>query len=158
MSVQSAVKPNTAKPSAAASAPSLTLKRRFNAPPAQVFAAWTDPEKVKRWMGPGETVTVGVETDARAGGRYAISMRTPAGEAHDVGGVFREVVPNEKLVFTWVWKSMPEQESVVTVLLKPDGDGTLLTLTHEQFASADARDRHQGGWNGAFDKLERLFV
>ncbi len=46
----------------------------------------------------------------------------------------------------------------MTVLLKPDGDGTLLTLTHEQFAAADARDRHQGGWNGAFDKLERLFV
>ena len=142
----------------AASTPSLTLKRRFNAPPAKVFAAWTDPEKVKRWMGPGETVTVGVETDARPGGRYAISMRTPAGEAHDVGGVFREVVPNEKLVFTWIWKSMPEQETVVTVLLKPDGDGTLLTLTHEQFAAADARDRHQGGWNGAFDKLEKLFV
>ncbi len=39
---------------AAAVKPSLTIKRRFNAPPAKVFAAWTDPEKVKRWMGPGE--------------------------------------------------------------------------------------------------------
>ena len=44
---------------------------------------------------------------------------------------------------------MPERESLVTVVLKPDGDGTLLTLTHEQFIDEDARDRHQGGWNGA---------
>ena len=51
---------------------------------------------------------------------------------------YREVVANEKLVFTWAWKTTPERESLVTVLLKPDGDGTLLTLTHEQFADEDS--------------------
>ena len=85
-------------------------------------------------------------------------MRAPNGEEHDVSGVYREVVPNEKLVFTWAWKTMPERKSLVTVLLKPDGDGTLLTLTHEQFFDDDARDRHQGGWNGAMDKMEKLFA
>ena len=35
--------------------PSLTLKRRLNSPPAKVFSAWTDPEKIKRWFGPGQT-------------------------------------------------------------------------------------------------------
>ena len=64
--------------------------------------------------------------------------------------------PNEKLVFTWAWKTTPERESLVTVLLKPDGDGTLLTLTHEQFFDEDARDRHKGGWNGALDKMEKI--
>ena len=92
----------------------------------------------------------------RVGGRYRVEMRSPDGKDHDVGGVYREVVANEKLVFTWAWKSTPELESVVTVLLKADGDGTLLTLTHEQFADEDARDRHQHGWNGALDKLEKL--
>ena len=145
MSVQFAVKP------------SLTLKRRLKASPAKVFAAFTDPEKIKRWMGPGEIVTVAAESDARAGGRYRIAMRSPDGGEHDVGGAYREVIANEKLVFTWAWKTAPEQESLVTVLFKPDGDGTLLTLTHEQFADADSRDRHQHGWNGAFDKLEMLF-
>ena len=84
--------------------PSLTIKRRFNASPAKVFAAWTDPEKVKRWMGPGETKTVTAENDPRVGGRYRIVMRPPGGEEHDVGGIYREVIPNEKLVFTWAWK------------------------------------------------------
>jgi uncharacterized protein YndB with AHSA1/START domain len=146
MSVQTAVKP------------SLTLKRRFKAPPAKVFAAWIDPEKVKRWMGPGEVKAVSAESDIRAGGRYRWVMRAPSGEEFDVSGVYHEIVPNEKLVFTWAWKSTPEKESLVTVVLKPDGDGTLLTLTHEQFDDVDTRDRHQGGWNGALDKMEKLFA
>lgn len=135
--------------------PSLTIKRRFNAPPAKVFAAWTDPEKMKLWMGPGEVKSVRAENDLRVGGRYYIGMLTPAGEAHDVSGVYREIVPNERLVFTWAWKSTPERESLVTVAFKPDGDGTLMTLTHEQFFDTDARDRHQYGWNGALEKLEK---
>jgi uncharacterized protein YndB with AHSA1/START domain len=146
MSTQAAVKP------------SLTLKRRLKAPPAKVFAAWTDPEKVKGWMGPGEVKVLKVECEPRAGGRYRWLMQSPAGEQYDVSGVYREFVVNEKLVFTWASKSTPERESLVTVLLKPDGDGTLLTLSHEQFFDADARDRHQSGWNGALDKMEKLFA
>jgi uncharacterized protein YndB with AHSA1/START domain len=146
MSVDTAVKP------------SLTVKRRLQASPAKVFAAWTDPEKIKRWMGPGDIVTERAESDPRAGGRYRIEMRSPDGKPHNIGGVYREVVANEKLVFTWAWDGTPERESLVTVLLKPDGDGTLLTLIHEQFFDQDARDRHQGGWNGALDKMEKFFA
>ena len=138
--------------------PSLTLKRRLKAPPAKVFAAFADPEKVKLWMGPGEVKALIAETDTRTGGRYRWLMQAPNGEQHDVSGVYREVIPNQKLVFTWAWKSTPERESLVTVEIKPDGDGSLLTLTHEQFFDEDARDRHQGGWNGALDKMEKLFA
>jgi len=143
---------------ATATKPSLTIKRRFKAPPAKVYAAWTDPDKVKIWMGPGEMKAKSAECDLRVGGRYRWVMIAPSGEEHDVGGVFREVIPNEKLVFTWAWKSTPERESLVTVMIKPDGDGSLLTVTHEQFFDEDARDRHQGGWNGALDKMEKMFT
>jgi uncharacterized protein YndB with AHSA1/START domain len=136
-----------------ATKPSLTIKRRLNAPPAKVFAAWTDPEKVKGWMGPGEVKVLAVECEPRTGGRYRWLMRAPSGEDHDVSGVYREFVPGRKLVFTWAWKSTPERKSLVTVDLKPDGDGTLLTLTHEQFFDEDARNRHRQGWEGAMDKL-----
>jgi uncharacterized protein YndB with AHSA1/START domain len=136
--------------------PSLTLKRHIKAPPAKVFAAWIDPEKVKRWMGPGEVKPVSVECDARAGGHFHWVMQASSGEIHDVSGTYREFVPDQKLVFTWAWKSTPERQSLVTVLVKPDGDGTLLTLTHEQFFDAEARDRHQYGWNGSLDKLEKF--
>jgi uncharacterized protein YndB with AHSA1/START domain len=139
-----------------ATKPSLTLKRRYSAAPAKVYAAWADPEKLKRWMGPGEVEPLLAEADVRVGGRYRIVMKSSDGEVHDVGGVYREVVPGEKLVFTWAWKSTPERESLVTVLIKPDGDGTLLTLLHEQFFDEAARDRHQHGWTGALDKLGRF--
>jgi uncharacterized protein YndB with AHSA1/START domain len=141
-----------------ATKPSLTLKRRLKAAPAKVFAAWIDPEKVKRWMGPGEVKVLHVESDPRTGGRYRWVMKSPDGVEHDVSGVYREVIADEKLVFTWAWKSTPERQSLVTVLLKPDGVGTLLTLTHEQFFDEDARDRHQQGWTGALEKLDRFLA
>jgi uncharacterized protein YndB with AHSA1/START domain len=154
MSAQAATKPNTGT----TTKPSLTLKRRLKASPEKVFAAWTDPEKVKRWMGPGDAKAISAECDARAGGHYRWVMQNGAGEIHDVSGAYREFVPSEKLVFTWAWKSTPERQSLVTVLIKPDGDGSLLTLTHEQFFDEEARDRHQTGWSATLDKMEKMFA
>jgi uncharacterized protein YndB with AHSA1/START domain len=138
--------------------PSLTLKRRLNAPPAKVYEAWTDPEKLMRWFGPAQAETLRAETDVRVGGRFRIVMRGPDGEEHDVSGVYREVVASEKLVFTWAWRTTPERESLVTVMFKGDGGGTMLTLTHEQFFDEPARDRHRSGWSGTLDKLEAYFA
>ncbi len=140
--------------------PSLTLKRRLNAAPAKVYAAWTDPQKIARWFGPA-SVKAGTERadiDARVGGRFRISFTKEDGEYSEVGGVYREVVPNQKLVFSWAWHSTPERESQVTVELKPAGDGTWLTLTHEQFFDQAARDGHQRGWLGLLDKLEKYLA
>jgi uncharacterized protein YndB with AHSA1/START domain len=144
--------------SSAVTKPSLTLKRRLNATPAAVFSAWTDPEKIMRWFGPAQVETILAECDARAGGRYRIAARSPDGAEHQVSGAYREVVPNEKLVFTWAWRDTPERESLVTVLLRSDGNGTMLTLTHEQFFDDEARQRHEHGWTGTLHKLERLFA
>jgi uncharacterized protein YndB with AHSA1/START domain len=138
--------------------PSLTLKRRLNASPQKVYAAWTDPAKLKQWFGPDSGAVARAETDLRVGGRYVVVFYTEDGEEHHVSGAYREVVPNEKLVFTWAWRSTPERESLVTLLIKPDGDGSLLTLIHEQFFDEAARDRHAFGWTGSLDKLERLFA
>ena len=80
------------------------------------------------------------------------------GEEHDVSGIYREFVPNQKLVFTWAWKTTPERESLVTVEIKPDGDGSLLTLTHEQFFDETARDNHAKGWNELFTQLENILA
>ena len=137
--------------------PSLTLKRRLKASPAQVFAAWTDPEKIVHWFGPAETIvgSVRAEMDVRAGGRYRLRFKTDDGESHEVGGVYREVVASSRLVFTWAWHSTPERESLVTVTVAKDGDGAMLTLHHEQLFDQKARDGHERGWTGTLEKLER---
>jgi uncharacterized protein YndB with AHSA1/START domain len=139
--------------------PSLTIKRRVNAAPEKVYAAWTDPEKILKWFGPDSGPVHEAATDVRVGGRYAVSFSTEDGEQHDVSGVYREVVPNRKLVFTWAWRTLPpERESLVTILIKPDGSGSILTLIHEQFFDEAARDGHRKGWTGCLDKLEHYLA
>ncbi|WP_367277021.1 SRPBCC domain-containing protein [Bradyrhizobium sp.] len=127
----------------------------MKAEPEKVYAAWIDPAQLIRWFGPGQVRqdTVRAEIDLRPGGRYRISFDNDGGTYNEVGGVYREVVPNARLVFTWAWHSTPERESLVTVSLAPDGDGTLLTLIHAQFLDAETRDRHREGWLSVLDKL-----
>jgi uncharacterized protein YndB with AHSA1/START domain len=143
-----------------ASKPSLTLKRQLKVAPEKVYAAWTQPEQMIRWWGvtPHPKTPI-AETDLRVGGRYRVQFWGPGGEHHSVSGVYREIVPNRKLVFTWAWQSTPERESQVTIDIKPANDGSsLLTLVHEQFADEKARDDHGVGWNHALDNLEALFA
>lgn len=136
--------------------PSLTLKRRLNAAPEKVYAAWTDPEKIARWFAPAQVKpgSVNADIDLRVGGRYRISFESADGEYSQVDGVYREVTPNARIAFSWAWHSTPERESQVTVSLQPDGGGTLLTLHHEQFFNEAARDGHAKGWSELLDKLE----
>ncbi len=143
--------------------PSVTLKRRLNAAPAQVYAAWTNPTQLARWFGPADTVdgSVKADLDVRVGGRFRVSFTgcmDGNSEYHEVGGTYREVVPNGKLVFSWAWHSTPERESLVTITIKPDGDGSILTLLHEQFFDQAAADGHSRGWNQTLDKLEKIFA
>jgi uncharacterized protein YndB with AHSA1/START domain len=142
----------------AAVKPSLTLKRRLNAAPEKVYAAWTNPAHLVRWFGPDSGPVTRAETDVRVGGRYTVVFHSEDGEEHNVSGIYREVVPNEKLAFTWAWRTMPERESFVTVLIKQDGEGSILTLIHEQFFDEPARDRHEYGWTGSLTKLERFLA
>ena len=132
----------------------LHLTRTLAAARERVFRAFTEPEELKRWFGPSDEHVVPLaEVDLRVGGRYRISFNAK-GTYNEVGGVYREVVPNQRLVFSWAWHSTPERESLVTISMKPEGGGTLLTFLHEQFADATARDNHERGWMELFAKLE----
>lgn len=134
--------------------PSLTLKRRLKARPATVWRAWTEPGQIMQWWGTRDAETLVAELDLRVGGRFHIAFRTPDGERHDVGGIYSEVVLHERLVFSWAWRTTPERESQVTLTLKSDGDGTILTLHHALFFDEKARDDHRDGWSEALDRLE----
>jgi uncharacterized protein YndB with AHSA1/START domain len=135
---------------------SLQIRRVYKAPVAAVYAAWTQPEEMKHWMGPSDAFgEAEVTMDVRVGGRYRIVMHSPDGETHRVGGVYREVVPNSKLVYTWAWESTPERESLVTLEFVPSSAGTELVLTHQRFADLQARDKHNEGWIGCLNRLER---
>lgn len=138
--------------------PALTLERRLNAPPALVYAAWTQPERLARWFGPDSGPVKTAKLDVRVGGRFHVKFETEDGEEHNVGGEYREVVPNQRLVFTWAWFSTPERQSLVEVTIRPDGDGALLKLHHSQFFDEAAATGHTRGWTGSLEKLAALFA
>lgn len=134
----------------------LVITRVLSAPPALVFVAWTDPARMMQWYAPEGMEIPEAECDLRVGGRYRVLMREADGTEHETSGEYREIVPHRKLVFTWSWRNSPEDVSLVTVELEPDGNGTRLTLTHEQLPGAESRDSHQSGWSSALDKLGKL--
>ena len=138
-----------------ATKPSLTLQRHYPVAPEKVWRAWTDAEAVKRWWGPGPGEPVSLaELDVRVGGRFRIVFGGPDGKMHECAGVYQEVVPNRKLVFTWHWpNSTPERVSVVTIIFQAVEKGTELIFKHEQLFDEKARDDHKRGWSASLDKL-----
>ena len=142
-----------------ATKPSLTLQRHYPVAPEKVWRAWTDAEAVKRWWGPGPGEPVSLaELDVRVGGRFRIVFGGPDGKMHECAGVYKEVVPNRKLVFTWHWpNSTPERISVVTIEFRASPTGTDLAFKHEQLFDEKARDDHKRGWSASLDKLADFF-
>jgi len=136
--------------------PELRLSRRYPVAVEKVWRAWTDPQALSAWFGPGEANSVTqAELDVRPGGRYRIAFRTPDGEQHEVSGHYEAVEPGRKLVFTWAWHSTPERVSRVTVELRPVPGGTELDFLHERFFDAAAAANHGRGWTATFEKLDR---
>ncbi len=135
--------------------PSLTITRTYGAGPEKVWRAWTDADAVRIWWGPGNEPVSLAELDVRVGGRYRIVFGGPEGKSYECHGVYKEVVPLRRLVFTWIRPDLPPQpESLVTITLRAARGGTELVFRHEQFADQAVRDDHNQGWSGAFAKLD----
>jgi uncharacterized protein YndB with AHSA1/START domain len=127
----------------------------FDAPRDAVFRAWTDPEELKEWWGPGEFTTPHAEVDLRPGGGYVLVMQPPGGEPMRLAGTYRQVEPPERLVYTWRWETgNPDtMESVVTVEFHDLGERTEVVLTQEGFAPETPLEMYSVGWEGGFAKL-----
>lgn len=135
----------------------LRLERDFAASPERVFAAWTDPRLMALWLGPDGIACPSCEIDLKPGGRYRTCIKGASGSEYWVGGVFREIVPNRRLVFTWQWEQIdsPGHEMLVTVEFQPKGQGTRMLFVQTNFASAESCRNHEKGWTGSFLCLQR---
>jgi len=146
----------------------LELSRTFNAPRELVFQAWTEADQFKQWFGAaacGGATLQTVKLDVRVGGKYRIQVRQADGEYYTTVGVYREVQPPERLVFTWQFEKdgageefgeVEPPEMLVTLEFKARGHQTELILTHEKFASPESRDRHLQGWTRCLDSLGKF--
>jgi uncharacterized protein YndB with AHSA1/START domain len=111
----------------------ITFSRLFDAPRRLVFEAMTRPEHVRRWWGildEGYSVPV-CDIDLRPGGRWRFVGSGPKGQTPDFYGVYREIAPPDRLVYTEVFAPFPDVESLVTAVLTDEGGKTRMTVTCE---------------------------
>ena len=139
----------------------VTVSRVIDAAPEEAFRAWTDPEQIKRWFGPGEFNTREAEVDLRPGGSYRFVMHPPEGNPMPISGTYHEIDAPKRLVYTWQWEvpGMGDDESLVEVEFRDAGEGrTEIVLTHSRYPEAHTGEPYRMGWEGGFDKFEALFA
>jgi uncharacterized protein YndB with AHSA1/START domain len=121
--------------------PVIRITRDFDAPPAAVYRAWSEPELVARWMGP-RSVEMDIDAwDCRRGGSYRYTARREGEEIARFYGSFHEARPGERIVQTFTWEGMPDGVSLDTVVFTPLGDGSRCrTVISSVVDSIEARD------------------
>lgn len=143
---------------------SLMMVRMIKAPIADVFKAWTDPKLFARFMGSDEWIAGTTEMDPRVGGKYRFEVHDPkGGPPHVTSGEYLEIVPNRRIVKTWIYSGpMKQFEGAVTRLtvelrvVRPDC--TELTLKHEDQPNAAYSESTREGWTGCLDQLEKMLA
>ena len=145
----------------------LLITRVFDAPRDAVWKAWTDPKRFMRWWGPKGYTAPACKMDLRVGGKYLFCMRSPEGQDYWSTGVYRDIVPMERIVLTDSFSDekgnvVPAShygmqgewplEVLVTVTFDNDRGKTIMTLQHAGIPSGTVSDCEEG-WSGSFDKL-----
>ncbi len=142
----------------------LVLERVIAASPEKLFRAWTEPDLLKRWFTPKPWTVAAVELDVRPGGKNLVVMRSPEGQEFPNRGVYLEVVPNRRLVFTDAyidaWTPADKPFMTVTISFTAEGEGTRYRARVLHWTVAD-REAHEQmgfhpGWSQATDQLAEL--
>jgi uncharacterized protein YndB with AHSA1/START domain len=143
--------------------PTITFTRVFAAPRELVYQAWTDPKHVAQWFGPRGFTVPHCELDVRVGGRWRIDMRAPDGTVYPNQGVYLEVDPPKRLLYSDVvedgtaWGDDPPPSSTVEVIFEED-DGQTIMTTVTRLQSIEQRDAMVemgaiAGWEETLAKL-----
>lgn len=140
----------------------ILITRQFDAPAHLVYKAWTTPELVKCWWSAKRGAVTIADIDLRVGGSWRWVMVTDDGFEIAFHGEYRELKPNERIIFTEVFEGMPEGEALNTLTLTGTGDQTTLTLL-VQHQNQEHRDAHinsgmEAGMQDAMDLLEQVAI
>ncbi|MBX2800536.1 MAG: SRPBCC domain-containing protein [Myxococcales bacterium] len=130
----------------------VTVTRRIRAPIARVFAAWTQPAHLLSWWGPTGVACVQAEVDLRVGGRYLLANRMPTGDVVRIEGVFEQIEPERRLVYTWSVDGRDSGQRV-TVRFVAHGAQTDVHVVHERIPTEPERAGHEAGWIGCLQGL-----
>ena len=135
----------------------IVITREVNAPCALVFSAWTDARHLSSWFSPLNVECRSFDADIRVGGAYRLHMVSKNGD-HIALGEYKEIIPNQRLRFTWEREDTPALSTLVTVEFEDLGRTTRLTLTHEGFTDQEDAADHNEGWTSMLEKFARLMA
>jgi uncharacterized protein YndB with AHSA1/START domain len=135
----------------------IVMTREFDAPRELVFEAHTSCEHMSRWWGPRKYEFASCEIDFRPGGKWRIVHRGPDGEEYGFHGEYREIVPPERIVWTFEFEGFPGDVSVETLTLEEHDGKTTFTAT-SVYDTVEARDGmlQSGMEEGAAESMDRL--
>lgn len=134
----------------------IAITRVFDAPRSLLFKMWIEGKHLANWSAPRGFTIPTAKSDVRPGGAWRCCMRSPDGVDYWVGGVYREIVEPERLVFTHAFddnQGNSEPETLVTVTFAEERGKTRMTFRQTGFGSMRSRDEHAAGWNECFDRL-----
>ena len=132
-----------------------TMVRNLDTTPDRLWEAWTDPDAMSAWWHPHGMTTPreSVSVDLRVGGAYTYTMVDGlSGEEHPTGGVYRELVPNQRLVFSW-GEPGDANSPTVTVSIEDLGELTRLKFEIRGVEGSKGDDSFFDGWESALDEL-----
>lgn len=133
----------------------LTITRLLDAPRELAFQVWTDPDHLARWWGPAGFSTKSCTVSLAEGGRWRICVSDGETDLW-ASGVYHEIVPPERLVFSFAWEE-PEgargHDTLVTIILSDRGGKTEMAFHQAIFETVTERDEHVDGWKPCFDRL-----
>jgi len=135
----------------------IRMTRVFDAPRDLVFEAHTSAEHMSNWWGPRKYEVISADYDFRPGGKWRIAHRGPGGDEHGFRGEFREIVPPERIVWTFEYEGAPGQIAIETMTLEEHDGKTTLTVVSDA-GSKEARDAvlESGMQEGAAETYDRL--
>ncbi|HEX2840051.1 SRPBCC domain-containing protein [Hyphomicrobium sp.] len=140
---------------------SVTMVRKLNSTPGAVYAAWTEPSLVARWLAPGADAVTSVTMDVRKGGRYRIEGRHGDGSLYSFSGTYLDLAVDHRVAMSWVYDgpvhALKSGASIVVAEIRPLGsDLTELTLTHEKLSERDEAEIYRVSWSECMGKLENV--
>ncbi len=132
----------------------LLIRKKIKATPERLFEAWTRPEQLMKWWGPKGVVCSEAEVELRVGGRYRIANQMPDGSVIWISGQFMQIIPPEKLVYTWgSGEEVKEESQLVTVRFERLNGETEVIVLHERIPNKESQAMHEHGWLGCLDGL-----
>lgn len=133
----------------------LIIRRTIAATPEFLFAAWTEPERLRAWWGPAGVVCEAAEVDLRVGEQYRIANRMLDGAMVWIAGRFEQIDPPRELIYSWGMGAPDAARERVTVRFEARARATEVIVLHERLADEPSRAMHSHGWAGCLDGLTK---